>query len=194
MIENEFKIMLSKEQYDAIHTLYSWDSEVEQVNWYYDSESGELSGRHITCRVRTLGGRFYLQVKLPAHENSSGAVSRIELERELTSIPEFISGQELSEFSGAAGLPDVKLLGSLSTYRSVKRFNGAEIGTQLADVSVDGALCTVVLSEEFAACDTDEASAQAVIFEIEQQVTLDRKAPVTGKIRRFLAEYQKNHR
>ena len=33
-------------------------------------------------------------------------------------------------------------------------------GTQLADVSVDGALCTVVLSEEFAACDTDEASAQ----------------------------------
>ena len=25
MIENEFKIMLSKEQYDAIHTLYSWD-------------------------------------------------------------------------------------------------------------------------------------------------------------------------
>ena len=127
MIENEFKIMLSKEQYDAIHTLYSWDSEVEQVNWYYDSESGELSGRHITCRVRTLGGRFYLQVKLPAHENSSGAVSRIELERELTSIPEFISGQELSEFSGAAGLPDVKLLGSLSTYRSVKRFDGAEI-------------------------------------------------------------------
>ena len=71
MIENEFKIMLSKEQYDAIHTLYSWDSEVEQVNWYYDSESGELSGRHITCRVRTLGGRFYLQVKLPAHENRS---------------------------------------------------------------------------------------------------------------------------
>lgn len=38
MIENEFKIMLSKEQYDAIHTLYSWDSDVEQVNWYYDSE------------------------------------------------------------------------------------------------------------------------------------------------------------
>ena len=48
MIENEFKIMLSKEQYDAIHTFYSWDTEVEQVNWYYDSESGELSGRHIT--------------------------------------------------------------------------------------------------------------------------------------------------
>ena len=177
MIENEFKIMLSKEQYAAIHTLYSWDSEVEQVNWYYDSESGELSGRHITCRVRTLGGRFYLQVKLPAHENSSGAVSRIELERELTSIPEFISGQELSEFSGAAGLPDVKLLGSLSTYRSVKRFDGAEIDLDK--------------SEYFG---TDETSAQAVIFEIEQHVTLDRKAPVTGKIRRFLAEYQKNHR
>jgi len=187
MIENEFKIMLSKEQYDAIHMLYSWDSEAEQVNWYYDSESGELSGRHITCRVRTLGGRFYLQVKLPAHENSSGAVSRIELERELTSIPEFISGQELSEFSGAAGLPDVKLLGSLSTYRSVKRFDGAEIDL---DKSEYFGRTDFELEVEY----TDEASAQAVIFEIEQQVTLDRKAPVTGKIRRFLAEYQKNHR
>lgn len=163
MIENEFKIMLSKEQYDAIHTFYSWDTEVEQVNWYYDSESGELSGRHITCRVRTLGGRFYLQVKLPAHENSSGAVSRIELERELTSIPEFISGQELSEFSGA----EIDL--DKSEYFGRTDFE---------------------LEVEY----TDEASAQAVIFEIEQQVTLDRKAPVTGKIRRFLAEYQKNHR
>ena len=153
MIENEFKIMLSKEQYDAIHTLYSWDSEVEQVNWYYDSESGELSGRHITCRVRTLGGRFYLQVKLPAHENSSGAVSRIELERELTSIPEFISGQELSEFSGAAGLPDVKLLGSLSTYRSVKRFDGAEIDL---DKSEYFGRTDFELEVEY----TDEASAQ----------------------------------
>ena len=39
-------------------------------------------------------------------------------------------------------------------------------GTQLADVSVDGALCTVVLSEEFAACDTDEASAQAAVHSV----------------------------
>ena len=156
MIENEFKIMLSKEQYDAIHTFYSWDTEVEQVNWYYDSESGELSGRHITCRVRTLGGRFYLQVKLPAHENSSGAVSRIELERELTSIPEFISGQELSEFSGAAGLPDVKLLGSLSTYRSVKRFDGAEIDL---DKSEYFGRTDFELEVEY----TDEASAQAAV-------------------------------
>ena len=36
-------------------------------------------------------------------------------------------------------------------------------GTQLADVSVDGTLCTVVLSEDFAACDTDEATAQSAV-------------------------------
>ena len=97
-----------------------------------------------------------MQVKLPAHENSSGAVSRIELERELTSIPEFISGQELSEFSGAAGLPDVKLLGSLSTYRSVKRFDGAEIDL---DKSEYFGRTDFELEVEY----TDEASAQAAV-------------------------------
>ncbi|MFR0872263.1 MAG: CYTH domain-containing protein [Oscillospiraceae bacterium] len=126
MIENEFKIMLSKEQYDAIHTFYSWDTEVEQVNWYYDSESGELSGRHITCRVRTLGGRFYLQVKLPAHENSSGAVSRIELGAATSIRIHIRSGAFRIQRRGWTSRCKAAL-GSLSTYRSVKRFDGAEI-------------------------------------------------------------------
>ena len=69
----------------------------------------------------------------------------------------------------------------------MKRFDGAEIDL---DKSEYFGRTDFELEVEY----TDEASAQAVIFEIEQHVTLDRKAPVTGKIRRFLAEYQKNHR
>lgn len=187
MIENEFKIMLTKEQYGEIHALYEWDSEAEQVNWYYDSDSGELSSRHITCRVRTVGGKFYLQLKLPAHENSSGAVSRAELERELNAVPEKITGAELEEICRAAELPDVSLLGSLATLRSVKHFDGAEIDL---DKSEYFGKTDYELEVEY----TDESAADRVLSDIELHVALDREAPVTGKIRRFLAEYHKNHR
>lgn len=187
MIENEFKIMLTEEQYDAIHALYAWDSEAGQVNWYYDSSSEELSARHITCRVREAGGRYFLQMKLPAHENASGAVSRVELERELDEVPECISGAELEKICGAAELPDVSLLGSLATFRSVKHFNGAEIDL---DRSRYFGRTDYELEVEY----TDESEAKRILSEIEQHVSLDRNAPVTGKIRRFLAEYHKNHK
>ena len=187
MIENEFKIMLTKEQYESIHALCLWDSEAEQVNTYFDSPSEELSIRHITCRVRSVGGKFFLQLKLPAHDNSSGAVSRVELERELTEIPEHFSGEELERISGTSGLPDVSLMGSLTTLRSIKRFEGAEIDL---DKSEYFGKTDYELEVEY----TDESAAQRLLAEIERHVALDRNAPVTGKIRRFLAEYRKNRK
>ena len=39
-------------------------------------------------------------------------------------------------------------------------------GTQMADISVDGASCIVVLSEEFAACDADAGSAQNAVHAV----------------------------
>ena len=187
MIENEFKIMLTSEQYGAVHALYAWDSEAEQVNWYYDSADGELSRRHITCRVRTLGDKSYLQLKLPAHENANGAVSRVELEQELTGVPESIPGAELERVSGAADLPDVTLLGSLTTFRSVWHFGGGEIDL---DRSEYFGRTDYELEIEY----TDESAAERVLAEIQQHVELDRDTPVVGKIRRFLAEYEKNHK
>lgn len=187
MIENEFKIMLTQAQYEAVHSMYEWDLEAEQTNWYYDSADGELGRRHITCRVRTIGDNVYLQVKLPAHENASGALSRVEIEYELAGVPEEISGGELEKISGAADIPDVRLLGSLTTFRSVKRFDGAEIDL---DRSCYFGKTDYELEVEY----TDEAAAQAVLAEIEKRVAIDRNAPVVGKISRFRAEYEKQHK
>lgn len=192
MTENEFKIMLTEAQYNAVHSLYSWDSELEQVNHYYDTGDLYYSDNHITVRVRTISGKFLLQMKLPADvlpeaENSESglsAVSRKELEREFSEIPESISGSVLSELSGISGLPDAKLLGCLYTARSVKRFTGGEIDL---DKSEYFGKTDYELEVEF----TDEAAARKVLSEIEGQVTLDHGAPVTGKIRRFLLEYLK---
>lgn len=185
MIENEFKIMLTEEQYNAIRTMYSWDSEKQQVNTYYDNADLECSARHITVRVRSVSGKYYLQMKLPAEQTGNGAVSRIELEQELDGIPQVLEPELLKKLSGAE-LPEVRLLGTLTTFRSVKKFPGAEIDLDRSDYF---GRTDYELEVEY----TDEAAAQSVISEITSRVPLDRDAPVTGKIRRFLSEYQKNN-
>lgn len=183
MIENEFKIMLTEEQYNAIRAMFEWDSEKLQVNSYYDDGSLTCSSRHVTVRVRSISGRYFLQMKLPGLDSGNGAVSRIELEQELSGIPEEISSEELRKLSGES-LPGVKLLGTLSTFRSVKRFPGAEIDL---DRSEYFGRTDYELEVEY----TDESAADKLLSEITGKIPLDRNAPVTGKIRRFLAEYKK---
>ncbi len=182
MVENEFKIMLTEAQYNTIHGLYSWDKEVRQVNSYYDSGDLRLSGRRITCRVRAVEGKFLLQMKLPAGELNNGAVSRIELEKPVEKLPLEIPGSLLTEMSGAENLPDVKLLGDLTTFRSIKKLPGAEIDL---DKSEYFGRIDYELEIEY----SDEAAAKALLSEISALVDINSAAPVTGKIRRFLEEY-----
>lgn len=185
MIENEFKIMLDRGQYEKIHALFAWDAEMEQVNSYYDSPRLECSSRHITVRVRSISGENYLQMKLPAEQSGNGAVSRIELEQKVSGLPQKLEPETLKSLSGA-DLPELTLLGTLSTFRSVKKFPGAEI-------DLDRSEYFDVIDYELEVEYTDEAAAEAILAEIGQKVHIDRSAPVTGKIRRFLQEYQKNN-
>ncbi len=184
MIENEFKIMLTEEQYNAVHALFRWDGELKQVNSYYDSPDLRLNKRSITCRVRSVSGKYLLQMKLPAGELKNGAVSRVELEREVDGIPRSISGGELTEMSGAEDLPDVALLGELSTVRSVKRFPGAEIDL---DKSGYFGRTDYELEIEY----TDEAAARSLLDEIAEHTAIDAAASAAGKVQRFLREYIK---
>lgn len=187
MIENEFKVMLSAEQYEQIHGMFSgWDRELEQVNYYYDTPQLEMSERHITVRVRRVSGKYFLQMKLPAETMGNGAVSRVELEKELPGLPQTISGRELSELSGAEA-PDVSLLGELSTARSVKLFDGAEIDL---DKSEYFGRTDYELEVEY----TSESAALGILEMIKSKAQLDMKAPATGKIRRFLSEYAKSRK
>lgn len=185
MVENEFKIMLTEQQYNAIHALYSWDGEASQVNNYYDSPDLQLSERHITCRVRSVSGKFLLQMKLPAGALDNGAISRIELEQELDGVPQTLSSDMLTRLSGAENLPEVQLLGTLNTFRSVKHFPGAEIDL---DKSEYFGRTDYELEIEY----TDEAAAKSLLEQISAHVDINSAAPVSGKIRRFLAEYLRN--
>lgn len=184
MTENEYKIMLTAEQYDKIHALYDWDKEITQTNFYYDTKELKLSELHITCRVRQIGSDFFLQAKLPAGELHNGAMSRTELEKRLCELPREISGEELSRLCGIEKLPDVKLLGELKTYRSVKRFNGAEIDL---DKSEYFGRTDYELEVEY----TSESEAEKILTEITAEINIDRNSEIIGKIRRFLNEYLK---
>lgn len=182
MIENEFKIMLTKEQYNNIHSLFEWDDEFSQTNTYYDTPDLQMSDRHITVRVREIAGDFFLQMKLPAETTNNGAVSRIELESHMDNIPQSISGELLSETSKISDLPDVSLLGELSTIRSKKLYPSVEIDL---DKSTYFGKTDYELEVEY----TDEAAASEIVSRIRSQAGLNMFAPSRGKIRRFLAEY-----
>ena len=180
MIESEFKVMLTEEQYEKIRAMYQWDREIEQTNYYYDTEDISLISSHITCRVRRIDGVHYLQMKLP----TGVEYSRVELEQELGSeLPDTLSSQMLCSLSGRNDMPEVQLLGGLTTFRSVKRFDGAEIDL---DKSSYFGKTDYELEIEF----TDETAARRLLSDISQLVGLVQSSDMClGKAHRFLKEY-----
>ena len=182
MIENEFKIMLSQEQYEKLLAMYEWDEVITQINFYYDSKDLELAERGITCRVRLIGGKYFLQMKFPG----TVEYSRVELEKPLDSVPDSISADELLRPENYADeLPDTRLIGALSTTRKVHRFEGGEIDL---DYSSYFDKADYEIEIEF----TDENNARKVLDEIKEKLDIKPNSLVcTGKIHRFIDEYKK---
>ncbi len=180
MTENEFKIMLDKEQYDKLLCLYDFKT-FTQINHYYDTEELEMSERRVTVRVRELDGEYFLQMKLPTNKE----FSRTELSRKVTTPADIITGSELSALAGGE-FPDVKYLGALTTVRSVWKFDGGEIDLDRSDYF---GKTDYELEIEF----TNEQAARSVLEKIRSELGLSQSGEVcAGKIRRFLAEYKKN--
>lgn len=181
MIENEFKVILNKNQYENLAKSYNWDKEILQTNHYFDTENLELSARRITCRVREISGEFFLQLKLPTEVN----FSRVELEKKLLFLPEKIDGKELEKLAENVLFPDVKRLGALSTKRLVKRFDGAEIDL---DESRYFNKTDYEIEIEF----TDENLARKLLENARNLIgkTSSENEACTGKIHRFLEEFR----
>lgn len=177
MIENEFKVMLTEEQYNVIRSMYEWDRVTEQTNHYYDTAEMQLVKAHITCRVREIKGVHYLQMKLP----TGVEFSRTELEKQLgEQLPESLSAEMLNALSGRSDMPDVKRLGSLTTHRSIKQLDGAEIDL---DKSSYFGKTDYELEIEF----TDETAARRLLAEIKAAAGIESSGEVSlGKIHRFL--------
>lgn len=184
MVENEFKIMLDKGQYEKILEMFCWNEVIVQVNHYYDTDDLALSTLHITCRVREIEGKYFLQMKFPG----AAEYSRVELEKPLDALPCTIVSDELLQPHphGHNVLPDVKRLGMLKTTRNVHRFEGGEIDL---DKSKYFGKTDYELEIEF----TDEPAARKIFSQITERLGVKPGSEVcTGKIRRFLEEYRKS--
>lgn len=184
MIENEFKIMLTNEQYERLFNEFSWDETVLQTNHYFDTDGLSLSPRRITVRVREIDGEFFLQMKLPTGKE----FSRVEVEQKLDELPENITGETLSKLSGESELPDVKRIGRLFTKRLVKRFDGAELDLDMSEYFTKRDYEAEI---EF----TDETEARALLAKIRGIIGESGTNEVCkGKIHRFLDEYRNTNR
>lgn len=63
-------------------------------------------------------------------------------------------------------LPENTLLALIDGPDSAYLYDSVPSGTQVLDVSVSGSMCTVVLSEEFSACDTDVTRATLAVHSV----------------------------
>lgn len=125
MLETELKCMLTKEQYDRLENMFTWDWVKEQVNSYYTDENSELKKNGITLRVRTKDGINKIQVKVHKNADSSLQICE-EREFETYTIPDAFSSDDVQKMTGLN--VSASLLGSLTTLRHSLFFcDGVEI-------------------------------------------------------------------
>ena len=112
--------------------------------------------------------------------------SRVELEKEIDLLPDKIYGNVLKSLAKSVDFPDVKKLGALSTKRLVKRFDGAEIDL---DESCYFGKTDYEIEIEF----TDENKARELLENVRNLIgeSASESEVCTGKIHRFLEEFQK---
>lgn len=127
MIENEYKVMLSEEEYNRIKASYQWDTVVNQVNYYYDTADFYLRRKDITFRIREIDSSYRLQIKYPDTSYSQYA-SKVEKEFPIEGVKDFFSKKDWSKYLLKLDSDsDLTLLGSLKTNRLIKKIGKTEV-------------------------------------------------------------------
>ncbi len=111
MIEYEFKLMLTKKEYDCIKNVYGFGAEtIRQVNYYYDTNGFDMNKKGTTCRIRQIGD--YLCATKKNHSMLINGKSE-EMSSPVHSIP------DIMDFWGFT----LRLQGSLVTERTNLKVN-----------------------------------------------------------------------
>ena len=118
MVEKEYKVLLSKDQYKNILNSFDFGHCYTQINFYYKSKyDGELD---TTIRVRSKKEQMYLQVKEPISKRN-GVHVKNEYQMELSEVPYLIPGYVLNNLCKTDKYQDAYLIGELITERRVAR-------------------------------------------------------------------------
>lgn len=121
MLEQEFKALISKEQFEKIRYNYTWDKKFTQVNHYYFDNNDYIIKNEITVRVREKDNSYKLQIKIPESIRSNIHIKN-EFSMPFDNVPQVISGDVLKKLCGF-DVGDVKRLGELKTERRTKKIS-----------------------------------------------------------------------
>ena len=180
MLENELKVMLTKEQYEKIDKLIKWEDVYDQINFYYAKEGNEDVPGTPTVRIRSKKGKMQLEVKVPVSANSGAVKQHEEYAKDIAYIPPVISRETLNELLKKEDLPDVKLIGFLYTNRRIStKYAGCEIAL---DKNEYFAKTDYELEVEF----IDELPGE--LLKEFDFLDIDMGRKVAGKYRRFIHE------
>jgi uncharacterized protein YjbK len=119
MIENEFKYLVSEENFKRLQELirnkypHSLSLFIHQTNYYYDTSDFYLHKNKITLRARAIDNKIEMQFKRSEKVTGQDKKST-EFHRYLENIPKTIP----SSFIPADITEDANLLGSLTTERT----------------------------------------------------------------------------
>lgn len=183
MIEKEVKILLSEAQYELVKSLFNWDSQAIQTNYYYGDINTVEYNSELTIRIRDKKGSKKLQIKKPVRYDEALHVKE-EFEKPVDTIPDMISNEELREMVGM-DYPDVSLLGTLETLRFTCNWNE---NTEIClDTSKYFENTDYELEVEF----KEELPAEIIERLQEHGIVPEKK--VNGKFARFMSAYLKKH-
>ena len=128
MLEQEYKKLLTREQYEEVLKTFAWDDDYDQINIYYgEDECGDKPGRP-TVRIRSKKGHMMLEAKVPKGASDKAVKVSEEYAREIACVPYVLSGEELSDLTGIADMGERHILGLLATNRKTNHeYEGCEI-------------------------------------------------------------------
>lgn len=121
MIEKEYKVLLSEQQYTILCDLLELDDGTIQVNHYYDNDLLELADLGATIRIREKNNALKMQIKIPIEENRGLHIKK-EIERQVDKIPSTIMFFAL-DLDFTLLNDNLSRIGSLTTLRKTYHFN-----------------------------------------------------------------------
>lgn len=183
MLEQEYKILLSKEDYIKVEKLFNFTDAFTQINFFYK----EIENAHLdtTIRIRAKKEKLFLQVKQPI-EKKQGIHIKKEYQKELNVVPYKIEGKILNSLCATDIYEDCFLLGVLITERKILELEKCEIAL---DVNYYGSVIDYELEIEY------EEEIDPKIIQILSKENLYIGKNSDGKYTRFVKQYyemQKN--
>ncbi len=125
MVEKELKVLITREEYQKVMQMFSWDKNIVQENYYYvNPENIDFEN---TFRVRKIENKYKLQIKRTMKKDKSLHIKK-EYECELETLPERISSDFLNEkLELKYEECTYSCVGSLKTDRKVMKTDAVEL-------------------------------------------------------------------